>query len=218
MFSPSGCIPLFLCHRFISGVGVEYLVDKDLVHPNFPWTSAAPTWDLFKAGNWSGLLVYFVVRVYRVFDFYFSLLLWHVSRNKGWIQVHYVILQTNKCLINSFRYSRVGGLRSADKARLSIPNPQHTRTISDSLGIVIALSSRIPPSPPALPPTLLSLWPRLRLWLLSLGRSQSLECGWELLVAEGAQYLIDAHTICPFLLFKKGTSEPSSPGQTAQLW
>lgn len=33
---PGGCIPLFLCHRFISGVGGEYLVDKDLVHPNFP--------------------------------------------------------------------------------------------------------------------------------------------------------------------------------------
>ena len=80
-----------------------------------------------------------------------------MSRNKGWIQVHYVILQTNKCLINSFRYSRVGGLRSADKARLSISNPQHT--IADSLGIVTARSSRTPFSTRSTAHTVITLAP-----------------------------------------------------------
>lgn len=135
-----------------------------------------------------------------------------MSRNKGWIQVHYVILQASKCLINSFRYSRVRGFEMLTKQLcFSIPPPQHTRTIAHSPGIFIALSSRTPPSLPPPPPTPLSLWPRLRLLLLSLGRSLSPECGKSFWCLRGAPYLINAHAICPFLLFKEGTSEPSSP-------
>lgn len=86
-----------------------------------------------------------------VFDFYFSLPLWHVSRNKGWIQVHYVILQASKCLINSFRYWRVRGLEMLTKQLCFPSHPQHTRTVARSVGIFIALSSPDPsfsiPSP-----------------------------------------------------------------------
>ena len=144
-----------------------------------------------------------------------------MSRNKGWIQVHYVILQASKCLINSFRYSRVRGLEMLTK-QLCFSNPpphlpQQTRTVAHSLGIFIALSSGTPPSLPPPPPTPLSLWLRLCLLLLSPGRSLSPECGKSFWGLKGAQYLIAAHAICPFLLFKEGTSEPSSPRRNCSV-
>lgn len=137
-----------------------------------------------------------------------------MSRNKGWIQVHYVILQASKCLINSFRYSRVRGLRNADKATLLFtPSPQHTCTIASSLGICIALSSGTPPLHPLSRPHRYRSSPASAFYCFPWGYHCPWSVGKSFWCLRGARYLISTRTICPFLLFKKGTSDPSSPGR-----
>lgn len=119
------------------------------------------------------------------------------------------------CVIHSFRYSRGWGPRNADEATLlSTRSPQHTCTVSGSLGIVLALSSRTPPSPPLSRPRRYHSGPASAFHCLP--GASTVPGVWVRASGGGARYLIRAGTICPFLLFKQGTSEPSSPGESAQ--
>lgn len=144
-----------------------------------------------------------------------------MSRNKGWIQVHYVILQSSKCLINSFRYSRVRGFRNADKATLlPIPPPtySHNSPFPGSLGIFIALSSWHPLLlDPLSRPHRCHSGPASAFYCFPWGDHCPWSVGKSFWGPRGARYLIDAHTICPFLLFKKGTSDPSSAGRKCSV-
>ena len=117
-------------------------------------------------------------------------------------------------MINSFRYSRVGGLEVLTKQQC-FPPPAPNVLVQSPVPWASLLPS---------PPGLLLLHPFSRPHCYHSGPASAFYCfpwgdhsprseGKSFWWLRGARCLFSAHTICPFLLFKKGTSELASPGQ-----
>lgn len=216
MFSLGSCIPLLLCYRFISGgvCGRVYLVDKapHLAHPqpSFPWTGAAPTWCLFKARNWSGLLVYFVVRVRGVcLIFVFPSLSDMCQGIKAGYRSITSFCRPVTVWLTASDTQGFGGLQMLTK-QLCFPSPPPNILVQSPVPWASLLPSPLGP---------LLLHPLSRPHRYHSGPASPFycfpwgdHCPWSVAKSfwclRGAKYLISARTICSFLLFKEGTSEP----------
>lgn len=92
-------------------------------------------------------------------------------------------------------------------------SPQHACTISSCPGIFIARSSWTLLLRPLSRPHRYHSGPASAFYCVSRGDHCPWSVGKSFWCLKGAWYLISTGTIWPFLLFKKGTSEPSSPGR-----
>lgn len=167
--------------------------------PNFPWTSAVPTWCWFKAGNWSGLLVHRCQWLQSLFGFLFFPLPDMCQRIKaGYRSI------TSFCRLVSvwLRASDIQGFWGSECWQ-SNSAPLLPGAIAGSLDTAIALSFPTPPPPSFSRP------PRYHLacpppFTVSPRGNAVPGVSWR---ASGAwaSSVPDERSIRSFLLFKKGT-------------
>lgn len=211
MFSPGGCMPLLLCLRFISR---GCLVDKA---PNLPWTSAVPTWCLFKAGNWSVLLVYFVVRVLSVFDFFYFLFFPLSDMCQG-IKAGYRSI-TSFCRPVSvwLTASDTQGFRGLECWQSNSAFHSHPPIYSCNRpfpGLLYCLLFPIPPFPPLPRPHRYHSRPASAFYSFPWGERCPWSVGKSFWCLRGPQYLISAQSAL-FYYLRKSPASPLLQGENA---